>query len=428
MIVVLLLKIILAIFLVILNGFFVAAEFAFVRVRESTVEELVRKERKGSESLSKVLDNLDDYLAVTQLGITVSSLGLGWIGEPAFASLVEELIGSTLPSSTAHLIGFTVGFSLITFLHVVFGELAPKTLSIQLTEKISLLVAPPMRFFRYIFIPGIIIFNGAANRFTSFLGVDSASEVKEMHTEEEIRNIIQSSNEEGLVDDDEQKMINRIFEFDDRKLKEIMVPKPEVVSIKKSASVSEAKSLMKESNHTKILITGDEEESIEGFIDVRHTIGSDLDESKVEQLGSEILVLPETTNLDQAFLKMREEKYEIAAIVDEWGSFEGVVTVEDIVEAIFGDIESKFGAKKHTIDQIDEDTYVVSGNTPLMKIRDIIGIDISSEDMDTISGWIMEEKSSVPEEDEEINKQKYKVLISESTDNKVERAIIDVTD
>ncbi|KPN31980.1 putative Mg2+ and Co2+ transporter CorB [Halolamina pelagica] len=169
----------LALFLVVLNGFFVAAEFAFVRVRATSVEQLADEGRAGAGALQDVMTDLDNYLAVTQLGITLASLGLGWAGEPAIASLLEPVLGSVLPPALVHLVAIAIGFSIITFLHVVFGELAPKTFAIARTERLSLLLAPPMKLFYLLFYPGIVVFNGAANAFTSGLGVPPASESDE---------------------------------------------------------------------------------------------------------------------------------------------------------------------------------------------------------------------------------------------------------
>ncbi|MGM0389156.1 MAG: CNNM domain-containing protein, partial [Natrinema limicola] len=183
-------RLLFALFLVFLNGFFVAAEFAYVRIRSTQIETLVEEGRSSAKLVQEAEENLDDYLATTQLGITIASLGLGWVGEPAIASLLEPVLGSLLPASSLHLVSIAIGFSVITFLHVVFGELAPKTLAIADAERIALLVAAPMKFFYYIFIPGIVVFNGTANFFTRLIGVAPASERDESHSPEEIIRIV----------------------------------------------------------------------------------------------------------------------------------------------------------------------------------------------------------------------------------------------
>lgn len=424
---ILLLQVLFALFLVGLNGLFVAAEFAFVRIRESTAEELFKEKKKGSKSLQIVVENLDDYLAVTQLGITVASLGLGWIGEPAFAALVEAIIGTSLPSSTSHLVGFAVGFSTITFLHVVLGELVPKTLSIQLTEKICLFVAPIMRVFRFVFIPGIIVFNGTAVAITSFFGVPPARESNESHTEAEIRSIIQSSSEQGLVGSEEQQMIQRVFEFDDTQLKQVMIPQPDVVSIEEGSTIKQARDLMDSSNKTKIPIVTDENK-VDKFVDIRGTINNEDDQADVESIGEEVLVLPEVTSLDKALIKMREDQSEMAVIVDEWGSFEGIVTIEDIVEEIVGDIRDKFDSKDNRIHEKSSGVYTVSGKVSLKRIKDNLDLELQSKEMDTLSGWLMENASSIPSKGDVFSKPNYEITVVETEDNMVKTAEIRFTE
>jgi len=220
-----------ALVLVLLNGFFVAAEFAYVRIRSTAVEALVDEGKPGAELLDEALDNLDDYLAVTQLGITISSLGLGWIGEPAVAALIEPVLEPLVGPDLIHLIAFALGFSVITFLHVVFGELAPKTIAIAQAERVSLFVAPPMQFFYYVFRPGIYVFNGTANYFTRLIGVPPASETDETLTEEEILTVLTRSGTKGHIDSEEVEMIEQIFDLDDLSVREIMIPRPDVVSV-----------------------------------------------------------------------------------------------------------------------------------------------------------------------------------------------------
>jgi CBS domain containing-hemolysin-like protein len=222
-----------AFLLVALNGFFVAAEFAYVRVRSTSVETFVEEGRPGAGLLDNAVRNLDDYLAVCQLGITLSSLGLGWIGEPAVASLIEPIIGSFVPAALLHLVAFAVAFGFITFLHVVFGELAPKTIAIARAERVALLVSPPMKAFYYLFLPGLVVFNGTANFFTRLIGIPPASESDETLTEEEILLVLTRSGREGEVDMEEVEMIERVFDLDDTSVREVMIPRPDVVTVRR---------------------------------------------------------------------------------------------------------------------------------------------------------------------------------------------------
>ena len=249
-------RLLLALFLVGLNGFFVASEFALVRIRATSVEGLVDEGRAGSTALQEAVANLDDYLAATQLGITVASLGLGWAGEPAIASLIEPLLEPVLSTELVRLVAFAVGFGSITFLHVVFGELAPKTVAIARAERLALLVAPPMRFFYYLFLPGLVMFNGAANAVTGLLGVPPASETEETLEEREIRRVLSRSGEAGHVDTAEVEMIERVFDLDDTPVRAVMVPRPDVVTLPADATVSEIRSTVRAAGHTRYPVIG----------------------------------------------------------------------------------------------------------------------------------------------------------------------------
>lgn len=224
-------RVLAALFLVALNGFFVAAEFAYVRIRSTAVDRLMEEGKAGATLLQDAIENLDDYLATTQLGITIASLGLGWIGEPAVAALIEPVLAPVLSEGVLHLVAFAVGFGTITFLHVVFGELAPKTIAIAKAERIALLVAPPTKFFYYVFVPGIVVFNGTANSFTRLIGIPPASETEETLTEEEILTVLSRSGKKGHVDKEEVSMIERVFALDDTVVREVMVPRPDVVTV-----------------------------------------------------------------------------------------------------------------------------------------------------------------------------------------------------
>jgi CBS domain containing-hemolysin-like protein len=256
-----------AFFLVVLNGFFVAAEFAFVRVRSTAVERLVEEGKPGADTLQAAMDQLDDYLAVTQLGITIASLGLGWVGEPAVAALLEPVLESVLPAGAIHVVAFAVGFGFITFLHVVFGELAPKTIAIAQAERIALFVAPPMKLFYYLFVPGIVVFNGTANAFTRLIGIPPASETDETLSEEEILSVLSRSGREGHVDKREVEMIEHVFELDDRSVRGVMVPRPDVVSVPPDLSLADLRVLVTETGHTRypVVETDTEDEEITGF-------------------------------------------------------------------------------------------------------------------------------------------------------------------
>ena len=337
-----------ALLLVVLNGFFVAAEFAYVRIRSEAVDTLVDEGKAGAGQLEAAMDNLDDYLAVTQLGITIASLGLGWIGEPAVAALLDPVLAPILPESIVHLVAFGLGFGFITFLHVVFGELAPKTIAIAQAERVALFVAAPMRAFYFVFVPGIIVFNGTANYFTRLIGIPPASESEETFTESELRTVLARAGRKGNIDMEEVEMIERVFEFDDVSVREAMVPRPDVVSVPADMSMSDLRTLIIEQGHTRYpVVDGSDTDQVVGFVDVKDVMrvseSSDVDakESTAGELAREMPVVPETTRASELLTQMQSESQQMAAIIDEWGAFEGIVTTEDLVERVVGDGDRK---------------------------------------------------------------------------------------
>jgi CBS domain containing-hemolysin-like protein len=398
-------RLLVALFLVVLNGFFVASEFAFVRVRSTSVEQLLAEGKAGAEILDDVMTNLDDYLAVTQLGITIASLGLGWAGEPAVASLIEPVLGAVLPPAFLHLVAFAIAFSLITFLHVVFGELAPKTIAIADAERVSLFVAPPMRAFYYLFYPGLVVFNGTANAFTRMLGVPPASETDETLEEREIRRVLARAGEAGNVDDAEVEMIERVFALDDTTVREVMVPRPDVATISRDASLSEIRDTVRETGHTRYPVI-DADEQVVGFVDVKDVLRAieDDESATAGDLAHEMLVVPETVPIDQLLLQFRSESQQMAAIIDEWGAFEGIATVEDVVEVVVGDLRDEFDTEtsEPSVRQQADGTYEMDGGVPLWVASDALGVELDSSDYETVGGLVLEELDRAPEQGDSI--------------------------
>ena len=412
-------RIAVALFLVFLNGFFVAAEFAFVRLRSATVETLVQEGRRSATVVQEATQNLDDYLAVSQLGITISSLGLGWIGEPAVAVLVDPILTPLLPASAVHVVAVAAGFGIITFLHVVYGELAPKTLAIQEAERIALLVAPPMKIFYYVFIPGIILFNGTANLSTRLIGVAPASETDETHTEEEILSILSEAGEAGRVDMEEVEMIEHVFDLDDTSVREIMRPRPDVTSIPSDTLLSDLRSRAIEAEYTRYPVVNESEQVI-GFIDVKDIlrISESIDETEsitARDLARDIVVVPETLRVDELLAKFQSEQRQMAVVIDEWGAFEGLVTIEDVVEEIVGDIRDQFDLEESTpsIERLDTGGYTIDGDVPLTAVNEALNTSFESADFDTLGGFVLSQLGRAPELGDTIEEEGYQLRVDE---------------
>ena len=397
-------RLLVALFLVVLNGFFVASEFAFVRVRATSVEQLAEEGRPGATALQDVMSDLDNYLAVTQLGITLASLGLGWAGEPAIASLLEPALASVLPTTLIHLVAVAIGFSVITFLHVVFGELAPKTFAIAQTERLALYLAPPMKLFYYVFYPGIVVFNGTANAFTNLLGVAPASESDETLGEREIRRVLARSGEAGDVDIEEVAMIEQVFELDDTTVREVMVPHPDVVSVPADATLPEIRATVFETGHTRYpVVEAEDANQTVGFIDVKDVLraseGSNAETTTAGDIAREILVVPETTAINDLLLQFRREHQQMAAVIDEWGSLEGIATVEDIVEAVVGDLRDEFDSdeREPSIHRRGDGSLHVDGAVAISAVNDVLDLTLEHEAVETIGGYVLSRLNRAPE-------------------------------
>ncbi|WP_049954585.1 hemolysin family protein [Halostagnicola larsenii] len=409
-----------ALFLVFLNGFFVAAEFAYVRIRSTAVEQLAAEGRTGSAILQEAVDNLDNYLAVTQLGITLASLGLGWLGEPAIAALLEPVFEPLLPESVIHIVAFAIGFSIITFLHVVFGELAPKTISIAQPERIALLVSPPMKLFYYLFVPGIIVFNGTANRFTRLIGIPPASETDETLTEEEILTVLSRSGHEGEIGVTEVEMIEQVFTLDDTTALDVMVPRPDVETLRADLSLPEIRSRILEADHTRYpVVDAEDSDQVIGFIDIKDVLraSESIEEGTSStitagEIAREIPIVPETTSIADILARFQRDRGQLAVVVDEWGVFEGLVTVEDIVEQIVGDLRDEFDADEPSIERRD-DTYIVDGSMSVSAVDEHLDAEFESDDFGTIGGFVLNELGRAPEAGDRVSVDGYTFTVAD---------------
>ena len=408
-----------ALFLVALNGFFVASEFAYVRVRSSAVDQMVAEGRSGAELLRSALDNLDDYLAVTQLGITLASLSLGWIGEPAIAALLEPVLGAVLPETLIHLVAVGIGFAIITFLHVVFGELAPKTIAIARAEQIALFVSPPMKFFYYIFIPGLFVLNGTANYFTELIGIPPASETEETLSEEEILTVLTRSGSKGHVDANEVEMIERVFELDDISVREAMVPRPDVVSVSSDVALSELRTQIIDAGHSRYpVLDADDQDQVVGFLDVKdvlrasETADADADITAGD-LARGMPLVPETGRIDDLLTEFQTEQSQMAGVIDEWGSFEGIATVEDVVEQVVGDIRDEFDVdeREPTVDREADGAYSIDGGVVLSDVEASLALEFGTVEVGTMGGFVLDRLGRAPEVGDQVAVDGYEFTV-----------------
>ena len=381
--------------LIALTGFFVATEFAIVKVRQSRIDQLVAEEKAGSLAAKQVTSHLDEYLSACQLGITVTALGIGMVGEPTFEFILHpffEMIGIPLDYVKA----FTIGgaFVIATFLHVVVGELAPKTIAIQKAEAITLAFAKPIQLFYKILYPFIWALNGSARVLLKLLGMKPASEHELSHTEEELRLLMSESYRSGEINVNELKYVNNVFEFDDKIAREIMVPRTDIIGFEMNAQFEEVLTQISEERYTRYPIFEGDRDNIIGFLNIKDFLTMGMNNRiqsstfKVTDYINPIIRTIETTPIHVLLQKMQRERIHIAILLDEYGGTSGMVTAEDILEELVGEIRDEFDDDEVAdVQKLKEGHYILRSKMQLDDVTKILFVDFDVEGIDTLGGW-----------------------------------------
>lgn len=385
------------------TAFFVASEFAIVKVRSSRIDQLISEGNKNAVVAKKIISNLDEYLSACQLGITITALGLGWLGEPTVEHLLHPVFEKMdFSPYVSNILSFGIAFAAITFLHVVIGELAPKTVAIQKAEAITLLTARPLVLFYKIMYPFIWALNGSARGIIRLFGLKPASEHELAHSEEELRLILSESYKSGEINQTEYKYVNNIFTFDDRIAKEIMVPRTEIVALDKNKTIKENLEIVKKEKFTRYPVIDGDKDHVIGLINIKEVFTeiSSYDslntEKSIDDFVRPIIQVIESIPIHDLLLKMQKERIHMAILYDEYGGTSGLVTVEDILEEIVGEIQDEFDEdKKPIIQQINHDRALVDGRILISEINDWLGLKIEETDVDTLGGWMLTERYDI---------------------------------
>ncbi len=388
-------QLLLIILLVLLNGFFVAAEFALIALRRTRVEELVKKGNVAAKLVLKALDDIEIYISATQLGITLASLALGWVGEPALAHFIEPFL-LFLPHQaiivTSHVLAVIVAFILITFLHIVFGELAPKTLALQRSEKTALLIIAPLMFFTQVFKPFIWLLNESGSIVLKFFGFSVGSKRPLAHSQEEIKMILSQSAKGGAIDKQEVEMMHKVLQLGDIPVRNIMMPRTEIKAIDGEMSIKEAKKMMRQNNLSRYPVYKGTIDTIIGYIHEKDIYTFKTDKGDVSLLDSglirEVINVPEFQRIDDVLYLMRKKRVHIAVVNDEYGGTLGIVTLEDVLETIVGEIYDEFDKTSAEIRKLPDGTYVIDGLIPIQKIQQKFKIPIKGHGYVTIGGVV----------------------------------------
>ena len=390
-----------AIVLIVLNAFFVAAEFAFVRVRETRILQLEQEGSTRASVVRKALHDLDTYLSVCQVGITVASLALGWVGEPAVSALIRPLlhgVGIT-NESVVEVIAVILGFAVITYVHLVFGEQAPKYFSIQRAEATAMWIARPLRIFMLLFRPLVWLVNASTNFVLRPWGI-RLGEDAEAHSEEELRIMITSSTREGVLDPQEREYLNNVFDFGDTVAREIMVPRPDIEALPSDAPLEELVEKAAFGRYTRYPVYKGDLDHVLGAVHVKDLFRAAKEDGNgfdIQPLVRECLVVPETKRIEELLREFQRRKLQVAIVIDEYGSVEGLITIEDVLEEIVGEIQDEFDEDEAAIERIGDDVYAIDGRIPITDVNEYFHLDLPHEDFDTIGGYVLGALGRPPE-------------------------------
>ena len=385
--------IIVVIFLVLANGFFVASEFALVGVRRSRIQTLAAAGDARASRLLSLLDNLNAYISATQLGITMASLALGWIGEPVFAHLLEAPLKGRVSEVTLHTISFAIAFSIITFLHIVLGELAPKTLALERAEAVSLSISWPLQAFYKVFQWPIRLLDWSGTRVVRLFGLHPSSEHGSVYTEGELRHLIDVSRQSGYLESDEQQLIHKVFDFSDAEVKEAMVPRPQVTSLAASASLDDIRRAFLTSGYSRLPVYGKDLDDILGLLfrkDLDMGRITDEENFDLKRLVRPPVFIPSSASLGAALKRMQALQVHFVFVVDEHGGFEGILTLEDLLEEIVGEINDEYDEETREQIRKDGETYILDGMLPVRDANKQFGIELTEDEgYTTIAGFLL---------------------------------------
>ncbi|ANY71545.1 hypothetical protein BBD41_02530 [Paenibacillus ihbetae] len=410
----------LVLFLVLLNGFFVSAEIALVKVKSSRIDALAEEGHRNARYAQKILRNLDGYISACQFGITLVSIGLGWIGERTISSLISPWFTGIGWSDTAiHAVSLVIAFVLIAIMHIVFGALAPKTVAVRKAEQITLLSSAPLSVFYKIMFPFIWFVNGFSNTILRLFRMQPVVE-RNVHTEEELRDMMKESSEIGLIDNTEMTLVDNIFEFSDTTAREIMIPRTEMICLYNNLPMEENMKIASEGMRTRYPVCDEDKDHIIGFIHIKDLMRGHIRDQL--SLIRPILAVPESIKISELLRRMQRSKTQIAILIDEYGGTSGLVTLEDIMEEIVGEIQDEFDEERPGIELVGEDEYSIDGLMLIEEVNEQFGLDMETEDYDTIGGWLSSRLEVLhPHKGQSVLYRDYMFMIEETENKRISR-------
>jgi CBS domain containing-hemolysin-like protein len=401
--------------LVLLNGFFVAAEFAIVKVRETRLSRLAQERRFGARAGLHLLHHINAYLSAAQLGITMTSLGLGWLAEGALANLFTPLLARVhLGPAVAHGTSATLVFAIITFLHIVVGEQAPKVLAIQKAEATTLWIAWPLRIFHTVIFPAIWVLNNASLGLLRLLGLQPSSEHETAHTAEELRALLQQSSQSQQLTPVAGSLLLNALDLRRRKARQVMLHRTKIVFLSTDQSVQENLQIARQSGHSRFPLCDGSIDRVVGMVhlkDLMWLVQEKGHEAKIISIKRDILFVPETVLLERLLNTFLIQRVHMAIVVNEYGTIAGMITLENILEEIVGDIQDEFDHEALMFQKISESEFRLHGELPLHDLEGLLGLHLAGEDVTTIGGYVIRELGHFPQTGERVSAGGYEFVV-----------------
>ena len=417
--------------LLFLNGFFVAAEISIVSVRRTRIKQLINEGNTAAALAMDQIKEVNKFIAAAQLGVTISSIGLGWVGEATIAAWIAPLF-NFLPEGiklgTVHSVSTAIAFVLITILHVVIGELIPKSIALQYPEKTSLVIAWPMKVIYKLFAPAVYVLNGCGDGFLKLMGIPIQNTTSLAHTVEELDMLVNASYDEGVLNETEKDMLHNVFKFSDLQAKQVMIPRTDVVCIPSDISFEKLTELTTETLYTRYPVYENTMDNVIGIIHIKdlYSLLQKKEEFALKKILRPVMLVPETMTMDKLVLEFKKSHGQIAIVVDEFGGTSGIISLEDVLEEIFGEVQDEFDEEEADIKKIGENIYLANAMIRFDELADFFEDEepIEDEDVETIGGLIVKNLGKIAQVGDEVQIRDMKCKVQEVDGARVTKVII----